>query len=418
MAYFGENAEKKKVYSRNELEALRFEGIEEQKKKWVEVYCGFDPVVQKEYDELVNHNDRSKKKQQLKERKSSNSNPRHRNEKPSLDFGEESSQSVDCGIAGMDTVHSASNLDPINREDGCSVDLGDCMEADDSDGDYSIQKVAFRVKGEPDFDSGPPEDGLEYLRRVRWEAARIPKVKIAKIDRNKIKKEQTVYMPQIPDIVKCPDHLLPLKEWEDAFLADFSELRLVLSQFEMSKASNDGKSKPSSPPCEEEPCQPIEISIPNNSDMSDTDGSSRSSIIPMHETASDLVTETAAAVENRGSSSKECPSSSSVPSGTFGNRPTLSSILGMDAVTRVHMLRKHINVFETGSTFSKDQCSWLYALCAAVDTPLDADTSAALRSLLRKCASLRAEKSELNEEVVMLNMLATISGRYFGQSEN
>ena len=34
-------------------------------------------------------------------------------------------------------------------------------------------------------------------------------------------------MPQIPNIAECPEHLLPLKQWEDVFLADFSELRLV-----------------------------------------------------------------------------------------------------------------------------------------------------------------------------------------------
>ena len=53
-------------------------------------------------------------------------------------------------------------------------------------------------------------------------------MKVAKVDRTKLNKEQTVYMPLIPDIAKCPVHLMPLKEWEDAFLADFSELRLVL----------------------------------------------------------------------------------------------------------------------------------------------------------------------------------------------
>lgn len=38
----------------------------------------------------------------------------------------------------------------------------------DTDEDYaSIQRPAFFVQGEPDFDAGPPEDGLEYLRRVR-----------------------------------------------------------------------------------------------------------------------------------------------------------------------------------------------------------------------------------------------------------
>jgi survival of motor neuron protein-interacting protein 1 len=31
---------------------------------------------------------------------------------------------------------------------------------------------------------------------------------------------------------------------------------------------------------------------------------------------------------------------------------------------------------------------------------------------------LRASKSEHDDEVIMLNILATISGRYFGQSES
>lgn len=52
-------------------------------------------------------------------------------------------------------------------------------------------------------------------------------MKVAKLDRSKFNKEQSVYMPQIPNIAECPDHLLPLKQWEDAFLADFTELRLV-----------------------------------------------------------------------------------------------------------------------------------------------------------------------------------------------
>ena len=52
-------------------------------------------------------------------------------------------------------------------------------------------------------------------------------MKVAKLDRSKFTKEQSVYMPQIPNIAECPEHLLPLKQWEDVFLADFSELRLV-----------------------------------------------------------------------------------------------------------------------------------------------------------------------------------------------
>ena len=62
---------------------------------------------------------------------------------------------------------------------------------------------------------------------LRWEASHIPKVKVAKIDNSKLKKEQSVYMPKIPDIEKCPPHLAPSKQWEDEFIADFSVLRLV-----------------------------------------------------------------------------------------------------------------------------------------------------------------------------------------------
>lgn len=46
---------------------------------------------------------------------------------------------------------------------------GEHNEDDDSEDDYaSIQRPAFLVEGEPNFDSGPPEDGYEYLRRVRY----------------------------------------------------------------------------------------------------------------------------------------------------------------------------------------------------------------------------------------------------------
>lgn len=57
---------------------------------------------------------------------------------------------------------------PVSDEIGPSVVEEDDYEDDDSDEEYSIQRPAFMVTGEPDFDSGPPQDGLEYLRRVRY----------------------------------------------------------------------------------------------------------------------------------------------------------------------------------------------------------------------------------------------------------
>jgi len=61
----------------------------------------------------------------------------------------------------------------------------------------------------------------------RWEAAQIPKVKVVRLNSSKLTTEQTAYMPSIPEIPKCPPNLLPSKDWESAFLADFSELRQV-----------------------------------------------------------------------------------------------------------------------------------------------------------------------------------------------
>ena len=103
---------------------------------------------------------------------------------------------------------------------------------------------------------------------------------------------------------------------------------------------------------------------------------------------------------------------------TIYDLPTLQTIMDMEPVARVTMLRKRISSLETLSSLGRTDCAWLFALCAAIDTPLDADTSASLRCLLRKCAALRAEKMCLDDEVIMLNILATISGKYFGQLQS
>lgn len=366
------NSDKKRVYSRKELENLRFVGMEQQKKMWVEVYCGLSHTVRKEYDALRRHLGK---------------------ENAPLNSGNDHSEHLYDEEGNIDTRNYPLAF-PLTRDDDISYERENNVyeESDDSDDDYSsIQRPAFRVTGEPDFDSGPPEDGLEYLRRVRWEALRLPKVKIAAVQGSKLNKEHTSYMPQIPDIASCPEHLLPLKEWEEAFLADFSELRLALSRLEgktssqLHSAAFVDQQHPSDQLPEDIVLDKFDCLISGEDDSSLSDDPVLGNSLP-----------------------KSSP---------FNSRPTLSVILQMDAVARISMLRKRITAVQSMGTLPRDDCLWLFALCAAVDAPVDADTCAALRSLLRKCASLRANKSELDDEVIMLNMLVTISGRYFGQSE-
>lgn len=72
-------------------------------------------------------------------------------------------------------TQDVSLLDPVcsynvTNEDGYPFPEKEYSEDDDSDEEYaSIQRPAFLVEGEPNFDSGSPEDGFEYLRRVRYD---------------------------------------------------------------------------------------------------------------------------------------------------------------------------------------------------------------------------------------------------------
>ncbi|KAL9237586.1 hypothetical protein vseg_012116 [Gypsophila vaccaria] len=335
-------------YSRKEMEKLRYVDMKSKKKFWQKVYNGFSDEVRKEYDDLGSF----RKNKQVSGKKNKK---KKKNDFCQANLGDSSSENV---------VHDTKNS-THSTYDG--EDVVEWSEEENSDDEYySIQRPAFMVEGEPDFESGPPEDGFEYLRRVRWEASHIPKVKVVKLDNHKLK-EQSAYMPKIPGIEKCPQQFAPSRQWEDEFIADFSELRLALS-----------------------------ILV----DTNDATSEDADTIIFSRPVSTKHVSKNLASVE--------------LPAGG----PTLSTLQTMEPVTRVALLNKCISMFETASNFSKDDCAWLFALCAVVETPLDADTSASMRCLLRRCAKLRAEKEEFDDEVAMLNILATISGRIFGQSEN
>ncbi|KAB2009136.1 hypothetical protein ES319_D10G146100v1 [Gossypium barbadense] len=397
------------MYSRKELEALRFAKVGEQRSFWRDVYNSLGKDVIREYEDLGSW----KHQKNTGSGSGSSSDTRHRfgkkAESPAIirDY----SENVGNELEYMED-NETENIYPFSFSPTRDVEVDsfvdaeeECNEGDDSDEDYtSILRPAFMVEGEPDFDSGPPEDGLEYLRRVRWEAAQIPKVKIAKPDRTILDKEQSVYMPQIPEIAKCLEHLLPLKHWEDAFLADFSELRLALLQMEDLNT--------------EISCKLPKLSV-REDDLFQLPASGVIEKLNSHATSevrSDRVPLLNAA-DNEISSSHSNPCPKTSISDACGEYPTLSTFRKMDSVARVSMLRKWISSVENMSSLSRSNCVWLFALCAAIDTPLDADTCASLRSLLRKCANLRAGKCEVDDEVIMLNILATISGRYFGQSE-
>ncbi|KAM6578401.1 hypothetical protein CsatB_030238 [Cannabis sativa] len=138
----------KKIYSREVMEALRFVNAKEKRKLWKSVliftctclmlnlfiiylFCGLFPNLD--------------------------------------NIPEAHSKDKGNGLLSLESIGSdAACSSVVGDEDNHPIVEGDYSEDDDSDEDYaSIQRPAFAVQGEPNFDSGPPEDGLEYLRRVR-----------------------------------------------------------------------------------------------------------------------------------------------------------------------------------------------------------------------------------------------------------
>lgn len=82
--------------------------------------------------------------------------------------GEVCSQSVGSNFDEVKTMDLTCSIRVDGKESSTIIEEV-CYEDDNSDDDYdSIQRPAFLVEGEPDFESGPPQDGLEYLRRVRY----------------------------------------------------------------------------------------------------------------------------------------------------------------------------------------------------------------------------------------------------------
>ena len=54
--------------------------------------------------------------------------------------------------------------------------------------------------------------------------------------------------------------------------------------------------------------------------------------------------------------------------------PTLTMLRNMDAVAIAATLRNYIDMIQSLDSLSRNNCLWLFALCVAVDAPLDAET--------------------------------------------
>lgn len=255
--------------------------------------------------------------------------------------------------------------------------------AEDEDRRQGMRARALPADGDPDFDSGPPVDGFEYLRRVRHEAKNVPDVMVSPtIDPRAFDHKQTRgYVPELGGYVppKCPDCARPDKDWQREFLADFSDLRVWVSRTaarrEMSgQSAGGGKGL----------ALASQAALERMDDLNEPEGVSFDTLIRSDEvSAAAAFRAHARALASRLSAEEDELAKSA--------EPMTPAILHARA-------------------------SWFYALAARVGLPLDAETSASVRALARALAMRRSKvTSSRDPSLPHIQVCLAVAGKYFGQ---
>jgi gem associated protein 2 len=262
--------------------------------------------------------------------------------------------------------------DPYSYADDDAYD-----DDDDDDDDTGLRRQALAVDGLPDFDSGPPMDGSEYLRRVAYEARQMPNVMRAHVIDERAYTSVTESASTHSVVRDDEAHLAPpiwatpQREWTRRTVGDFSDLRVRITRT-----------------------------------LAMRDSAHNSCAYPANH-------------DRRGWQTL-CESE---------HYPPLSAVLALDAVTCAYLLR-HVSskLHKFGYEYSASDADtdsiseitrltrWFFAFSARVDLPLDADTSASIRSAMKGAARARMlTTSEHDPAIPHLNLAIAIGGDYFKQ---
>ncbi|KAL0112713.1 hypothetical protein PUN28_012169 [Cardiocondyla obscurior] len=233
--------------------------------------------------------------------------------------------------------------------------------------DYLKQPV-FTV-GDIDEDinlSLPPSSGEEYIKRVIVEARQCADVVVANLDPSCMKNPTKAYVETLAGCIQAPASLGPTKEWQQYQVADFSKLRLYISQLKDEIVI--GKRK----------WRPPNIDLP---DINDQTG------------WLDFCLDNEKKIE-----------------------PTLNTLFCFNQSNVEQILEYLVQFVDSKRTIEYKIGQWLYALLVILEQPLQPDTCSCLRSLARACSIIRADSRELDaQELGALNLFICLVARYFRQ---
>lgn len=145
-------------YTRDEMFALYWAMGDSYYNGVAEVWTVLEPFSQEFYEMDVDHGTQK---------------PRHK----TIDRRQRGGRKARSGGSAEENNNSSSyeeelllelGLDvPSPSQSQSSVSESEVYEEDSEEEVESFQPLAFAVEGEPDFESGEPQDGWEYLRRVK-----------------------------------------------------------------------------------------------------------------------------------------------------------------------------------------------------------------------------------------------------------
>lgn len=227
----------------------------------------------------------------------------------------------------------------------------------------------------------PPTSGKEYLRRVRKEAGSCPDIVVASLDVSTFHRNQTVKVLNSNGCQPAPQGYAASLHWQNAQVANFSELRQNLARLRADTA--------------------VAAKLRQRNDLPEEDDE-----LGWHQFCfgNSLPLKQFSLIEADQQSQDALP-------------PLLSIMLALDQPTVEQLLAFHISWFkETG--FSHLQGQWLFALLACLEKPLTPEACHLIRTLARLCTNLRATLDDADHEhLAALNLLLCLAARYFDQQD-
>ncbi|KAL6042604.1 gem (nuclear organelle) associated protein 2 [Balamuthia mandrillaris] len=290
----------------------------------------------------------------------------------------------------------------------------------------------------PNDTAAPPVDGMDYLRRVRWESLQSPKVVVSRVNPRHFDANQTFYVTSARAFPAVPPAMRPSPSWQEEFMAAFTALREELNEeyarrrvllsrlpsflpnirdegkwrrFCLGKKSKEGmdvagkEQRTESEDGEAEKEGEVEENenreVEKGREKEEEKGRKESPAV-MESNEENEIIEPAAAQKD-----------------ISPMEPHLSVLLRLDQAAIYQLTLYHVTWAEASAEqVTEVQFRWLFALLARLDAPVEAGMASALHSLLFLLANQRSSlQDEKDERLAPINILITILDKCFGQRE-